>query len=130
MNKFQATIKDKATDGEISYITASDGDLEFCILVLENSKFNVGDLVQVSFNSAEVVVVLENEISISLCNKIRGKVVGLKTQGVLSVVKIAYKNNIFSALITSVSLERLRLKMGLEISFFIKSTDVILEGIR
>jgi molybdopterin-binding protein len=65
-------------------------------------------------------------LNLSARNQLRGRVVGLTTEGLMTEVRLAVGDQELTAVITRSSAERLRLVLGESVYAVIKSTEVMI----
>ena len=65
-------------------------------------------------------------LDLSARNQLRGRVVGLNTEGLMTEVRLALGDQELTAVITRSSAERLRLAVGESVYAVIKSTEVMI----
>jgi molybdate transport system regulatory protein len=65
-------------------------------------------------------------VEISARNQLRGRILGLRLDGVMAEVRLAIGDQELVSVITSVSADRLQLKVGDEVFAVIKSTEVMI----
>ncbi|HEY5219731.1 MAG TPA: TOBE domain-containing protein [Gemmatimonadaceae bacterium] len=89
--------------------------------------FRRADLVHPSrapLNAAPVAHAGE-QVEISARNRLRGRIVELRADGVMAEVRLAVGDQELVAIITSSSAERLRLRVGDEVFAIVKATEVM-----
>jgi molybdopterin-binding protein len=130
MNQLHGRITAIESDGHVSLVDVAVGEDTFAAILLEtpaNAPYlAVGRGVQVLFKETEVSLAKELSGQISLRNRIRAKVQGIRRGAILSEVLLDYRGQTIASIITTRALGRLELQEGDEVEALIKANEVSL----
>lgn len=130
MNRFKAVIEEVESEGSMSLVSLKIGDQKFSSIVLDKPDsadyLVAGNEVQIMFKETEVVIDKNTTHSISLRNRIKGEILKIERNRLLS--KLEIKSNIgqLISIITTGSVNRLNLKEGDVVFAMIKTNEIFL----
>jgi molybdate transport system regulatory protein len=129
MNVLQGKIKEILTEGTLCLVYLQVGSHVITTVVLgEAEHYAEGDLVAAVFKETEVSVALPGPLTISLQNRIPGKVSSIKSGKLLSEIDIRTEVGNITSIITSRAVMQLELKEGKQVQAVIKTNEIMLES--
>lgn len=128
MNKIKGTVSELTSSGELTLVKIQVGNDFLSAVIIEDSSshLEIGKEVIVIFKETEVALAVEFSGRISLRNKLCCKVTAIEKGIVLTSVKLDYKGNNFTSIITTSSAESLDLKPDLIVTAFVKTNELML----
>lgn len=113
----QITLELKSGKQLVSIITLSSVD---------NLGLNLNDEVIALIKSSNVLISTDTDLKISARNTLRGKIENINKGDVNSEVTINVDGDKVVTVLTTISLENLNLKVGLEVDAIIKASDIMI----
>lgn len=130
MNIFNGEIISLETEGSITIVVCSVGEANFKTIVIDTPEtapyLKVGHPVSVLFKETEVVIGVGSFENISLQNRIEGRITKIDKGKLISKLTIESKIGLLDSIITSGSVERLKLNLGTEIVAMIKTNEILI----
>jgi molybdate transport system regulatory protein len=130
MNIFRGHIEKVKVNGELSIVQVRIGEVLFSTILIDTpetvSYLEKGSEVGVIFKETEVILGVGDMSGISLRNKIKGKVVDIASDNLLSRVRIETGIGIISSIITSNAVEQLEIVSGMEVTAMVKTNEIML----
>lgn len=130
MNELRGRIAAVETNGFVSLVDVAVGSDTFTAILLETPSsapyLAVGREVQVLFKEPEVSLAKNLSGLLSLRNRLRARVQGIRGGEILSEVKLDYQGQTLTSIITTRAVERLALREGDEVEALIKANEVSL----
>ena len=125
MNKAFAKVVDIKKSGDLCHLFLTTSSLNLGLVMLTNH-FEVGDEITIGFKETAVAISKEKTSSLSYSNQILVSIESI-TQGEIltKVVGKSIKEELeLTSVITANSAKRLELKVGDEVTFLVKATDM------
>ena len=130
MNIFRGHIEKVKVNGELSIVQVRIGEVLFSTILIDTpetvSYLEKGSEVGVIFKETEVILGVGDMSGISLRNKIKGKVVDIASDNLLSRVRIKTGIGIISSIITSNAVKQLEIVSGMEVTAMVKTNEIML----
>jgi molybdate transport system regulatory protein len=130
MNNLKGNITHIESIEHLSLVRIQVGSVEFKSIVIDTPEssdyLQVNRRVDVLFKESETVLARNLKGDISMQNRIEGKVVAIDKGKILSNIHLDCKGNRISSLITSLSVERMGIKIGVEVTALIKTNEIVL----
>lgn len=130
MNKLKAHITHITTEGELSLINLSIGDVKLTSIVVDTPLsapyLFEKNSIYVLFKETEVTLSKEINLSISTQNQLQGKVATVEKGKLLSSVNITGEWGSLTSVITTNSLNELGILNGDSLIALIKTTEMML----
>ena len=131
MNKLKGDIVDMKVSGNLTLVSAKvTEEILLKAIVIENpdsaSYLKNGTSINLLFKETEVIIGTGDNHSISLQNRIPGKIVKVEKGALLSELKIETPAGDVTSVISSNSVERLNLQPGSEVTAMIKLNEVMI----
>jgi molybdopterin-binding protein len=130
MNCLKGNIIHIESIEHLSLVRIKVGVREFKSIVIdtpESSEYlQVGKTVRVLFKESETVLARGLQGDISLQNRIEGKVISINRGKILSNVQLDCDGDKVSSVITTLSVDRLGIRNGVEITALIKTNEIVL----
>ena len=131
MNSFRGTITGIEVSGSLSIVTVQiSDDISLKAIVIETPDtapyLYLGNEINAVFKETEVVIGLEQNPSISLQNRINGKIEAIEKGDLLSKVIISTTAGTVVSVISTDSVEHLKLHQGTPVTAMIKLTEMML----
>ncbi len=131
MNQLRGRIAAVETNGFVSLVDVNVGDDTFTAILLETPVsapyLAAGREVVVLFKESEVSLARNLSGLLSLRNRIRAQVRGIRRGQILSEVALDYQGQSISSVITTRAVQRLALQEGDEVEVLIKANEVSLQ---
>lgn len=131
MNEFKGEIIDIEVSGSLSLVTVSISDY-FVLksIVIETPEtadyLSLSKQITVIFKETEVILCTDNNVAISLQNRIDGTIKHIEKGALLSKVEITTKAGELVSIISTNAVNQLRLKHGDDIIAMIKLNEIML----
>ena len=130
MNCLKGHITDIKSKKHLSLVRIQVGTVEFKSIVIDtpdtSDYLKVGSEVKVLFKESETVLARDLKGNISLQNRIEGRVTAVDKGHLMSYVQLDCDGNKVSSVITSLSVERLGIEVGIEVTALIKTNEIVL----
>lgn len=130
MNKFKGEITNVVSEKLLSIVEVTVGDIIFKSIILNNdlksSYLNIGNNVAVLFKETEVIIAAEKLERISLQNKLECEITNIEKGKLLSQLELKHPIGKLNSIITSKSVERLKLNVGEKVFALIKTNEIML----
>ena len=130
MNSLKGKITDIKVSGNMSLVSISVGQLEFKSIVIETPETLAylveGGDIMVLFKETEVIIGTGENLTISLRNKMPGKIVELEVGTLLAKLIIETSEGNIISLITANAVSNLDLKVGSEVYAMVKTNEILL----
>lgn len=130
MNSLNGHITGIEMKEHLSLIMIKVGSEEFKSIVIDSPEssdyLSVGKKVKVLFKESETVLARNLTGEISLQNRITGRVTGVDKGQLLSNVHLDCTGRKVSSIITSLSVDRLGIEVGVELVALIKTNEIVL----
>ncbi len=131
MNRLLGTITVIESNGHLSLVDVAAKPGAFTAMVLETPHsaphLKVGHRVAVLFKETEVSLAKNLQGQISLRNRIRAQVRGIRRGEILSEVVLDYQGQSVTSIVTTRAVHRLALAEGDEVEALIKANEVSLQ---
>ncbi len=131
MNQLRGRIAAVETNGFVSLVDVNVGSDTFTAILLETPAsapyLAAGREVVVLFKESEVSLARNLSGLLSLRNRIRAQVRGIRRGQILSEVALDYQGQSISSVITTRAVQRLALQEGDEVEVLIKANEVSLQ---
>ena len=130
MNILKGIIKEIEVNGDLSIVRASVGDSIFSTIVIDTpetaSFLRIGNEVSVIFKETEVIIGVGDMSGISLRNKLRGKVLRIDSDKLLSKLLMATEVGEITSIITVNAVRQLQIEKGMEVTAMVKTNEILL----
>jgi len=127
MNKLQGAIKDIKTQGELSKVDINVGGYGFSALIIDiDPLLKVGSPIGLLFKESEVLIATK-ESKVSARNAFVSTVSDIEKGVLLSTVKFDFLEGEVASMITTASLETLKIKEAEEFLWFVKANEITLQ---
>jgi molybdate transport system regulatory protein len=130
MNILRGHIEKVKVNGELSIVQVRIGEVLFSTILIDTpetvSYLEKGSEVGVIFKETEVILGVGDMSGVSLRNKIKGKVVDIASDNLLSRVRIETGIGIISSIITSNAVKQLEIVSGMEVTAMVKTNEIML----
>ena len=130
MNKLRGCITAIESNDHVSLVDVDVNGDSFSATLLETPEdapyLKVGNLVDVLFKETEVSLAKNLSGLISIRNRVKAKVVLVRSGIILSEVVLDYSGLSISSIITTRSIKRLEIKPGDEVEAMVKANEVTL----
>ncbi len=131
MNELRGRIAAVETNGFVSLVDVAVGSDTFTAILLETPAsapyLAAGREVLVLFKEPEVSLAKNLSGLLSLRNRLRARVQGIRGGEILSEVKLDYQGQTLTSIITTRAVERLALQAGDEVEALVKANEVSLQ---
>lgn len=131
MNDLRGRIAAVETNGFVSLVDVEVGGDLFTAILLETPAsapyLALGSAVRVLFKEPEVSLAKNLSGQLSLRNRMRAKVQGIRRGAILSEVTLDYQGQSITSIITTRAVERLNLQLGDEVEALVKANEVSLQ---
>lgn len=131
MNEFRGEIIDIEVSGSLSLVSVNIGDY-FVLksIVIETPEtadyLSLKKQIKVLFKETEVILCTENNVAISLQNRIEGIIKHIEKGTLLSKVEITTKAGELVSIISTNAVNQLGLKHGIDIFAMVKLNEIML----
>lgn len=130
MNRLHGIIASVETSNQLSLVDVDVGGDQFTAMVVETPNsaayLNAGCAVWVLFKETEVSLAKNFSGMISLRNRILGRIKAIHRGKLLSEVRLDYRGQTVTSIITTRSVERLALQVGDAVEGMVKANEVTL----
>lgn len=131
MNSFSGHIAQIESSGNISIVSvAIDEKLTLKSVIIDTQEtapyLKVGTAVKTLFKETEVIISLDQNLAISLQNRIAGTISEIEKGALLSRIVIDTENGSLVSIISTQAAENLKLTKGLNVTAMIKLNEIIL----
>jgi molybdopterin-binding protein len=131
MNSLKGRVETVLSSGNLNLVKVRvNGELLSSIIIGQGkneSYLEPGSEAEIIFNESEVSLGKIESGTISLSNQLPCTVQKIQHGKILSRVRLSFRGNEISSLITSASVSRLQLREGDAVTAFIKTTEVFLK---
>ncbi len=131
MNQLRGRIAAVETNGFVSLVDVNVGSDTFTAILLETPAsapyLAAGREVLVLFKESEVALAKNLSGLLSLRNRIRAEVRGIRRGEILSEVTLDYQGQSITSIVTTRAVQRLALAVGDEVEALIKANEVSLQ---
>jgi molybdopterin-binding protein len=125
MNRLIATVEDIKNLDNLNIITFKCNNTTLAMMGLELVKnIKAGKKVVLGCKPSSVAIAKNFEGTISYSNELPSNIVNLEVGELLSVVTLKYKEFLLESLITTKTLKRMDLKIGDDVTTFIKASEL------
>jgi len=130
MNRITGNIINIQVDGRLSLVKVQAKSSVFTTIIIDTPEtveyLKINHSIQLLFKETEVILARGTDISISLQNRLIGKVSVLETGKLLSKVQLNTEFGAISAIITTNAVQQLALKVGATVVAMIKTNEIML----
>ncbi len=130
MNKYKGKIIEIKTDKAFSLVTVVVKDQYFKSIIIDSPStldfLKINHDVEIVFKETEVILALGKQVSISTENQINGVVTLIERSEILSRVSVKTSFGDLNAIITTSSLDLLKLETHCEIIALVKTNEIML----
>ncbi len=130
MNSLKGKIEAVNVSGDLSIVTVKVRNTNFSAILIDTPDSDnylvKGNPINVIFKETEVIIGIGSVDGISLRNKIFGEVVSIASDNLLSKLVINTDVGEITSIITSKSVERLKIKVGTKLTAMIKTNELML----
>ncbi|MCK5638350.1 MAG: TOBE domain-containing protein [Flavobacteriaceae bacterium] len=130
MNSLKGKIEAVNVSGDLSIVTVKVNNTNFSAIVIDTPKTDSylvkNNPINVIFKETEVIIGVGSVEGISLRNKLFGEVVSIASDNLLSKLVVDTDVGEISSIITSKSVERLKIKIGTKLTAMIKTNELML----
>lgn len=131
MNSFQGNISDIEVSGSLSLVTVRvNSEISLKAIVIETPDtapyLARGTEINVIFKETEVVIGLENNLPISLQNRINGTVASIEKARLISKIVLQTSAGNIGSVISTEAIRQLKLRKGLPVTAMIKLNEIML----
>lgn len=128
MNLVKVNVEDMESSGELVLVTINyEGDKFSSLLINQQESFlKKGNEVNMVFKETEVALAKGDTKSISLRNQFFCKVISIEKGQILSELKLEYKDQSLTSIITTRSCEELNIQTGDLVTALVKSNEILL----
>jgi molybdate transport system regulatory protein len=130
MNILEGYIEGIKVNGDLSIVKVNVADSIFSTIVIDTPQtapyLKLKNKVKVIFKETEVIIGVGDMSGISLRNKIRGTVIRIDHDILLSKLTMNTVMGDITSIITSNAVEQLKIKLGMEVTAMIKTNELIL----
>ena len=128
MNKIDCKIESVKIDGIVALIKLKSSFGMFSsILISQVSSYSVGESVNAVFKDSEVMICDKSYTKISARNRFVSKISGLELSEIFAKVEFMVDGYKIESLISKEAALELKLKIGEEFAWFVKSTEVMID---
>ena len=130
MNCLKGNITHIESIEHLSLVRIQVGSVEFKSIVIDTPDsvdyLSVNRAVDVLFKESETVLARNLKGDISMQNRIEGKVIAIEKGQILSNIHIECEGTRISSMITSLSVERMGITIGVGVTALIKTNEIVL----
>lgn len=127
MNKLKGVITNINNVGELSKVDINVGGYGFSALIIDIDRLlHVGSSIGLLFKESEVLVATK-ESKVSARNAFVSTVLSVEKGTLLSMIKFDFLGNGVASMITTASVETLKIKEGEEFLWFVKANEITLQ---
>jgi molybdate transport system regulatory protein len=128
MNKLQAEISGISTSEDLSLVTLSCQEELFSSIIINHQEDYIqeGKTVYMVFKETEVSIGKNLSGGLSIRNRFQSKIESIDKGKLLSELKLNFKGQIITSVITTSSLEKLDLQPGEEVEGLLKTTELFI----
>lgn len=131
MNKIEGEISDIKVNGALSLVKVTHNNIVMSSIVIDTpltaSYLKIGNHVRVVFKETEVIIGVGKDIQLSLQNKFEGKITEIKSDDLLSKLKINTQVGTIISIITTNAVKQLDLKVGKLVVAMVKTNEILLQ---
>lgn len=131
MNKLHGKISKVESHEDLSIVKINVGGISFTTIVIETAKtsdyLKEGTPVDVLFKETEVVISTENNISISLQNRVDCIIERIDTGKLISQLSLSSDIGNITSIITTNAVSQLQLKKKDKVTAMIKTNEIMLQ---
>lgn len=130
MNKLKATIKHQKHSSGLTRIEAMAGEYLFRLLIFEEIAVErVGRECYLLIKESEIALSKAKPADISISNRVECEVVEINKGEMLCELSMQFGGETLHSIITSESVERLRIEVGDMVYALIKANEIYLESV-
>ncbi|WP_062057073.1 TOBE domain-containing protein [Aquimarina longa] len=130
MNSIKGEIVTIQTNGSLSLVTIDSNGIFFSAIIIETpntaSYLKIGNQIKMIFKETEVIIDKNPKPTISIQNRVLGKILTITKGELLSKLTIDTMVGQLTAIITSDALYKLQLEVGNTVTTMIKTTEIML----
>jgi len=130
MNVLKGHIQEIVVEGSLSLVHIRVRNMVLTSIVIDKPGqapyLNQGSAVNVIFKETEVIIGKGHEHAISMQNKLKGHILTIKKEKLLSKIRAETEAGEISAVITTNAVHQLELHEGSEITAMIKTNEIML----
>jgi molybdate transport system regulatory protein len=128
MNSIDCIVEKISRSGKVYLLELSGGKLHFNVLILESDLAHTssGQPLKMLFKETEVSIGKSSALEISLANRIPGQISSLEKGELISRVVLDTAVGKVNSIITTRSVEKMGLDVGVEAVGYIKTNDIML----
>ena len=129
MNILPGTIANIKSHGNLTLVKVTVADLSFTTIVIETpdtaSYLKQDASIKVMFKETEVIIA-EDDLGISLQNRIPGQVTAINKGALLSQVTLRYQDHTVTSIITTNAVDQLGIIPGSKVVAMVKTNEIML----
>ncbi len=130
MNKLEAKIASIQSEGDLSLVQAKVFNQMITSIIIatpENTPYlREGEPIFVMFNETEVLISVKSHDDISLRNEFRCIIHQIESDSLMSRLTLNFNEITLNSVITSGSVKRLGLVVGMEVSAWVKTNEIMI----
>lgn len=130
LNTLKANITDIQTSGSLSLVSLKSGNQLLKSIVIDTpdtaTYLKVDEEVNIIFKEMEVSIATEEQLPISLQNRVRGTILTIDKSELLSRIILTTELGEITSVITTASVDRLELQPGQKVFALIKTNELML----
>lgn len=130
MNSLKGIITDIKVSGSLSLVQLDVSGAVFSVVVIDTPKtasyLSAGNRVSVIFKETEVIIGIGKELTLSLQNRLEGKISKIQSGELLSKIILDSRAGEIVSVITTRAVKNLGLKKGIEAVALIKTNEIML----
>jgi len=130
MNKLKGIIISVEVCDSLSLVTVQCEDAFFSVIIIETPQtvdyLIKNKAINILFKETEVILASDETHKISIENVFPCKITDIKKGKLLSSIRLLYYENELTSIITSQSLEKLKLEPGMKITAMVKTNEIML----
>ena len=130
MNILKGKINEIKVNGQLSIVSVKVAETIFTAIVIDTPEtaqyLKKNNPIQVIFKENEVIIGTGNMDSISLRNRLIGKIIRIDSDVLLSKLVVKTEVGDITSVITTNSVKRLKLEVGSKVTAMIKTNELIL----
>lgn len=128
MNRLSAIIKEIRKENNVAYVKLDSNGYIFSSLMLNfNNRLEINTPCNILFKESEVMIAHKTCTKLSARNHFISPITQISQDNIFARVTFGFNNTTINSLITKEAKEELRLELGGEFMWFVKSNEIVLE---
>jgi len=130
MSAIRAVISGIESEKNLNIVTFTFGSHQLCMMSLDLSgDMKIGKKVLLEAKPSHIAIGMGRCEDISYSNKLPCKITAIKRGRLVSVVALACEDTYLESIITTRSVEKMRLREGAEVSAYIKASELSIKEV-